>query len=294
MTEEMSCQSNLTQFPNEILLMIFNHLDTGNLTVAGQVCKRWSDIVQIFHDESWRSLTEVVMLKAGILRPKFGSRGWVEQEHDWNTCNCFNIARELIFYEDIELLINDLESLDEDWIEISGLKKAEAISRLAAAKIITSIDNLQIFGFIYDLSSLKNLSHLLRIVKDGLYLINVTINDIPTFFSHIRCTKLDISMLWDMDYFSDKDIESLTEVLNNKVEQFTFESDCCKFPYIENYNGEGKCREIHFGYNDSHYVYDEEFASDLPKIQEWANSKGWTVEDIKNTDLELNLTLRRN
>ena len=89
-------------------------------------------------------------------------------------------------------------------------------------------------------------------MKDGLYLINVTINDIPTFFSHIRCTKLDISMLWDMDYFSDKDIESLTEVLHNKVEQFTFESDCCKFPYIENYNGEGKCREIHFGYNDSH------------------------------------------
>ena len=52
MTEEMSCQSNLIQFPNEILLMIFNHLDTGNLTVAGQVCKRWSDIVQIFHDKA--------------------------------------------------------------------------------------------------------------------------------------------------------------------------------------------------------------------------------------------------
>ena len=40
------------EFPDEILLMIFNHLDTGNLKVAGQVCKRWADIVQIFHDEA--------------------------------------------------------------------------------------------------------------------------------------------------------------------------------------------------------------------------------------------------
>ena len=40
------------EFPNEILLVIFNHLDTGNLNVAGQVCKRWAEIVQVFHDKA--------------------------------------------------------------------------------------------------------------------------------------------------------------------------------------------------------------------------------------------------
>ena len=49
-------------------------------------------------------------------------------------------------------------------------------------------------------------------------------------------------------------------------------------------------------YNDAEYVYDEESASDLPKIQEWASSIWRTVGDINDTDLELNLTLnlRRN
>ena len=259
-------------------------------------------ILSLTLDQSWRSLTKAVLLKAEIIGPKYKSIGWVEQEHSWKTCNCINIASEFIPYADIERLDHDMGIVESikykengrDIMYISSASVTEAASSLAASRIFTSIDELKIHYFDGDFSSVKNLRHLLRIVKDGLYLINVTINDIPTFFSHICCTKLDISMLWDMDYFSDKDIESLTEVLNNKVEQFTFESDCCKFPYIENYNGEGKCREIHFGYNDSHYVYDEEFASDLPKIQEWASAKGWTVEDITDTDLEINLTLRRN
>ena len=51
--EEMSCPSNhLMQFPNETLLMIFNHLDGSSLYEVGRVCKRWSDVVQILHDEA--------------------------------------------------------------------------------------------------------------------------------------------------------------------------------------------------------------------------------------------------
>merc|ERR1719342_476496 len=80
------------QFPNETLLMIFSHLDGSSLYEAGRVCKRWSDVVQILHDESWKSLTKVVMMKADIIGPKYKSIGWVEQEHRWITCNCINIS----------------------------------------------------------------------------------------------------------------------------------------------------------------------------------------------------------
>ena len=62
--------------------------------------------------QSWRSLTKAVMLKAEIIGPKYKIRGWVEQEHSWKTCNCINIGRELVLYEDIELLVHDMEIIE--------------------------------------------------------------------------------------------------------------------------------------------------------------------------------------
>ena len=102
------------------------------------------------------------MLKAEIIRPKYQSIGWVEQEHMWNTCNCIDIARELVPYEDDELLVHDMEvgesikyktSDGEDNMEIYRFEVAEAVSRLAAASIISSIDGLEVEFFFEDLSS---------------------------------------------------------------------------------------------------------------------------------------------
>jgi len=307
----MSCPSNyLIKFPNEILQIIFRHLDARSLNMAGHVCKRWSEIVQIFHDKAWRSLTKAVMLKAEIIRPKYQSIGWVEQEHMWNTCNCIDIARELVPYEDNELLVHDMEvgesikyktSDGEDNMEIYRFEVAEAVSRLAAASIINSIDGLEVEFFLEDLSSVKNISHLVRIVKDGIYLDQVTIKDFSTFFSHICCKTLEFFM--HTNILTDKDIDSLTEVLNNGVEKFQFMfGHNLNFPYIKNYDGRGKCHEINFEYRDDDDEDDadhELFESDLPKIQEWASSRGWTVEvinDTPHTDLFESqiISLRRN
>ena len=97
--------------------------------------------------------------------------------------------------------------------------------------------------------------------------------------------------------FTEEDINSLTEVLIDRVEQFHFGFiSNIRFPYIENYDGRGKCHEINFEYRDE----DEEvFETDLPKIQEWASSRGWTVEvidDTPHTDLFESkiISLRRN
>jgi len=250
------------------------------------------------------------MLKAEIIRPKYQSIGWVEQEHMWNTCDCIDIARELVPYEDNELLVHDMavgESIKyktsdgEDNMEIYRFEVAEAVSRLAAASIISSIDGLEVEFFLEDLSSVKNISHLVKIVKDGIYLDQVTINDFSTFFSHICCKTLEFFM--HSNILTDKDIDSLTEVLNNGVEKFQFIfGHYLNFPYIKNYDGRGKCYEINFEYRDDDDEDDadhELFESDLPKIQEWANSRGWTVEvinDTPHTDLFESqiISLRRN
>ena len=99
------------------------------------------------------------------------------------------------------------------------------------------------------------------------------------------------------DILTDKDIDGLTEVLNERIEQFQFRfGRYIKFPLIENYDGSGKCHEIDFEYLEE----DEEvFETDLPKIQEWASSREWTVEvidDTPHTDLFESqiITLRRN
>jgi len=294
------------QFPNETLLMIFNHLDGSSLYEVGRVCKRWSDVVQILHDESWRSLTKAVMLKADIIGPKYKSIGWVEQKHRWNTCNCINIAREFVPYEDIELLVNDMDVLErplyqvlpisvwmkssdgKDSMEISTLEQAEAASRIAAARIITSIDNLCFDEFCEDLSSVKNISHLIGISKNKIDLIEVNCEDFANLSSNMFCKKLKIIMYNNTrKMFTDKDIDNLREVLIERVEQFQFRfGRYIKFPYIENYDGRGKCHEINFEYR---FEDEEEFESDLQKVNEWASSKGWTVE-VDHESKIINLT----
>ena len=82
------------------------------------------------------------MLKAEIIGPNYKSRGWVEQDHSWKTCNCINIGRELVLYKDIELLVHDMEIIeDASWnsrqdsletMEIITLEQAKA-TRFAAA-----------------------------------------------------------------------------------------------------------------------------------------------------------------
>jgi len=287
--KEMSClSSHLMLFPNETILKIFRHLDARSLNEAGLVCKRWSDLVQILHDESWRSLTKAVLLKAEIIGPKYKSIGWVEQEHSWKTCNCINIASEFIPYADIERLDHDMGIVESikykengrDIMYISSASVTEAASSLAASRIFTSIDELKIRHFDGDFSSVKNLSHLLRIVKHGVYLISVTIKDLPTLFSHICCKVLEF--IFHEDTFTVEDINSLTEVLNDGVEKFNFiYGQNTNFPLIENYDGRGKCHEIQFEYYEGQD--DEEFESDLPKIQEWALSRGWTVTVTNDT-----------
>jgi len=290
----MSCPSNyLKQFPNETLQMIFRHLDSSSLYVAGQVCKRWSDIVQIVHDESWRSLTKAVMLKAEIIGPKYKSRGWVEQDHSWKTCNCINIGRELVLYEDIELLVHDMEIIEnaslnsrQDRLEIITLEEAKAAIRFAAAGILTTIDYLNLDNFLEendDIASVENIDLLVKITKDELVLQSNLV--ISNLFSHIHCTYLQV--LFYEEILTDMEIKSLTEVLNDGVEQIVFRLACCiHFPYIENYDGRGKCSMIDFQYEVEH---DEEYESDVQKMQEWANSKGWTVEVFNQPDYEYHL-----
>jgi len=301
----MSCPSNnLNQFPNETLKTIFRHLDSSSLYVAGQVCKRWSDIVQIVHDESWRSLTKAVMLKAEIIGPNYKSRGWVEQDHSWKTCNCINIGRELVLYKDIELLVHDMEIIedaswnssieDASWnsrqdsletMEIRTLEQAKAAIRFAAAGILTTIDFLHFNPFLCendDIASLENIDLLVKITKNEL--LNLSKNFI-NHFSHIHCTLLEVKFYEEI--LTDVEIKSLTEVLNDGVEQIEFKLACCiHFPYIENYDGRGKCSMIDFQYEVEH---DEEYESDVQKMQEWANSKGWTVEVFNQPDYEYHL-----
>jgi len=280
--------------------MIFRHLDSSSLYVAGQVCKRWSDIVQIVHDESWRSLTKAVMLKAEIIGPKYKSRGWVEQDHSWKTCNCINIGRELVLYEDIELLVHDMEIIEnaslnsrQDRLEIITLEEAKAAIRFAAAGILTTIDYLNLDIYLRendDFASVENMCLLVKITKNELFLQSNVSKHFINLFSHIHCTYLEV--LFYEEILTDMEIKSLTEVLNDGVEKIVFRLVCCiNFPYIENYDGRGKCQMIEFEYIDEP---DEEYESDVQKLQEWANSNGWTVDVFNQPNYEFqNISLTR-
>jgi len=148
--------NNYSKIPNEILLQIFSHMDTRSLMMAGKVCKKWSDIVQIIqHDKAWKSLTKAVLVNAEIIGPVYKKRGWVEHKHSWNICKCINISRDLIPYDDRELLDKDMKHLKSIDMRADGdrgvgkiellenkkrEKSADAFARLAAAGILQYID----------------------------------------------------------------------------------------------------------------------------------------------------------
>jgi len=198
--------------PNEILMQIFDHLDSKSLIMAGSVCKRWRSIVQMVHDKAWKSVTKAVQLKPKLIGPKFKKIGWVENEHmlhdkawkrkanqfkpkligpkfkkvgkvenehTWNICECINIARDFVFYDDIELLEADLKELEKFTkpkkpkrkqliiYKIRKLDEAETFNRLFAAGILIFLDNLFSVDFIgldWSWSILNKTNRLIRAI----------------------------------------------------------------------------------------------------------------------------------
>merc|ERR1719300_325233 len=128
--------------------------------MAGSVCKRWRSIVQMVHDKAWKSVTKANQFKPKYIGPKFKKIGWVENEHTWNICECINIARDFVFYDDIEALEADLKELEKFTetkqpgtkqlitCHIQKLDEAETFNRLFAAGILIFLDNMVSVDFI--------------------------------------------------------------------------------------------------------------------------------------------------
>jgi len=282
--------NNQNRVPNEILMQIFNHLDSRNLKMVGQVSKRWRSIVEMVHDKAWRSLNKAVHLKPEFIGPKYKKIGWVENEHSLNICKCINIARDLIFYDNIELMDADLKQVEKMKCFIVNVEEAEAFIRLVAAGIMTSLDNLYLANF--DWTVVKNLSLLFKIVKTfiSLKLEDNISGDWPkSAFNHINCESLVIKIMnprnTGFGIFTDL---SLNEVLNDRVEEFDFEIPDgygSFLPIIEKYDGKGKCHEIELKYNE---MPNEEFGLEFEKVKEWATSRGWNVSE-ENDEALMNI-----
>jgi len=294
-------------FPNEILMQIFNHLDSRSLVKAGSVCKRWRSIVEMVHEKAWKSVTKAVKLKTKLIGPKYKKIGWFKNKHTWNKCKCINIARDLVFYEDKELLEADAE-LDlkqnkydeEDWIfhksgeikEIYDLyiydkEEAEAYIRLVAAGFIDEIGHLEfVESETFDFSTVKNLGLLLKIVTDTIHLQFVS--KISKIFNHINCGTLHIWNTSFREIYTYADIETLNEVLNDKVYMFVRVGTGGNFPLIKKYDGKGKCHliELKYGIIDGDYEVKQkarkQFYLESKKIKKWASSRGWKVEYDKD------------
>jgi len=275
-------------FPNEILMQIFNHLDSRSLIKAGSVCKRWRSIVEMVHEKAWKSVTKAVKLKPKLIGPKYKKIGWVKKQHTWNMCKCINIARDLVFYEDIELLEAD-KHREELWIfhkPIHDKEEAEAFIRLVAAGIIDEIEHLELLeSETFDLSTVKNLGLLLKVVTGSIKLKSVSKKS--KIFNHIKCRTLYISSFsWNTSFceiYTDADIENLNEVLNDKVYMFV-RVETGNFPFIKKYDGKGKCYQIELKYGiiDGDYEVKQkarkQFYLESKKIKKWASSRGWKVE----------------
>jgi len=280
--------------PNEVLMQIFDHLDSRSLIKAGSVCKRWRSIVQMVHEKAWKSVTKAVKLKPKLIGPKYKKIGWVKKQHTWNMCKCINIARDLVFYEDIELLEAD-KHREELWIfhkPIHDKEEAEAFIRLVAAGIIDEIEHLELLeSETFDLSTVKNLGLLLKIVT-GLILLKF-VSKISKNFNHINCVTLYIWNTSFCEIYTDADIENLNEVLNDKVYMFV-RVETGNFPFIKKYDGKGKCYQIELKYGiiDGDYEVKQkarkQFDLESKKIKKWASSRGWKVEYDKD-DKEFSL-----
>ena len=140
--------TDITKFPNEILVEIFNNLDIESLDEVSRVCRKWNAIVQWIHDKAWKSITKAIALERSILGPKYEDRGWHEEEHSMSDCLCFEIAKDVVFYDDVELLQRDIELIEMNTreklhefmdIEEPNLEEVQAASRLSAAGIIWTL-----------------------------------------------------------------------------------------------------------------------------------------------------------
>jgi len=277
----------------EILKKIFSYLDSNSLYVAGRVCQKWSAIVQLIHDDAWRSLTKAVNLMPHKIGPKYKKKkGWIEQAHSWNMCKCVDMVRELVLYDDQELLLRDLELTVKNFKKIKrklllkNCEDAEAASSLAAARILTSIDQLNLASntMKFDFSSERNIGHLVKIVKNRLVIHDGCNKDLPNILEHIHCRSLVIRWCLHHKILSDADIKSLTGVLDNVVEEFIFVGVWRfgrDFSYFENYDGRGKCHVIQI---EREVMHDESEEFSSVKAKEWAISRGWRWR-IKNADV---------
>ena len=293
--------NNQMRVPNEILMQIFNHLDSRSLIIAGSVCKKWSSIVQMVHDKAWRSLTKAVQLKPRFIGPKYKKIGWVKKVHSWYNCKCINISRDLAFYDDIELMAADVKQVKKlkkefeyEQFIIEHVEEAEAIIRLVAAGIMTTHDELSLTEWTgIDWSIVKNLNLLVKIVhgKFSLQLNDDLTGELPkSVFNHINCETLIIQIMFrnnDFRIFTETEIEGVTKVLNDRVKTLALISIygySSFFSIIEKYDGKGKCKKIKLNYPG---VSNEEFVLEFEKIKEWANSRGWNVRKFNGTMLEI-------
>jgi len=293
----------------EVLKKIFSYLDSNSLNVAGQVCQKWSAIVQLIHDDAWRSLTKAVNLMPNKIGPKYEKKGWIEQAHSWNMCNCVDMAREFVIYDDLELLARHLEVLDTNYnkdlrtLTLKNFEDAEAVSSLAAARIFTNLYILVLAADLeadlaadlaslskkIDFSSVRNIGHLVKIVKNGVQILHGCNKDLSNILDHIQCRSLgiDIYPYYAHVILSAADLKSITEVLDNVVEEIMFIGGFGRaFSYFENYDGRGKCSVIQ--------MTDYELPCDLSlaKVNLWAISRGWSIK-IKDPDVRTFVYLRR-
>jgi len=284
----------------EVLKKIFSYLDSNSLNVAGQVCQKWSAIVQLIHDDAWRSLTKAVNLMPNKIGPKYEKKGWIEQAHSWNMCKCVDMAKEFVIYDDLELLARHLEVLDTNYnkdlrtLTLKNFEDAEAVSSLAAARIFTNIDILELPDFQtiskkIDFSNVRNIGHLVKIVKNGVQILHGCNKDLSNILDHIQCRSLIIGIYPYVAHviLSAADLTSITGVLDNVVEEIMFIGGFGRaFSYFENYDGRGKCSVIQ--------MTDYELPCDLSlaKVNLWAISRGWSIK-IKESDVRTFVYLRR-
>jgi len=308
---EMS--DSVLKVPREILVKIFSYIDRNSLYKAGLVCHKWSDAVQMIHDEGWKSVTRAVTLKKEITGPKYKSRGWIEEYHCWKECKCLNITRDLIFYDNIEMLDQDmkvfnttvLESILEPYkidskgpkamadaklaysrfetdeilppctdLSLQDIGTSDAVARLAAAGILTTIEDTLTLRNI-NLLHIQNVSHLIRISSQQIRLEAIPLScDLSTIFNFINCRELD---LWWQGSLTDEELKSLAKLMDERLERFKYRySPTHKhLPSIQHYDGTGKCHEIEFEYDTLH----DEFVlyEDLDEIKIWASGRGWSV-----------------
>jgi len=149
---------------------------------------------------------------------------------------------------------------------------------LAAAGILTTIDDKLTLRNI-NLLQVQNLSHLIRISRNKIELRDISSDcDLSIVFDLINCNKLELECLGPL---TDEEQKSLTKLLDERVEKFNYSySPTHKlFPSIQHYEGNGKCNEIDLQYDCwGPNEYELHLSQELDVIENWANSRGWSLE----------------